>query len=145
MSMAENQSVQATAERAEEAEQSVREEVQSEPRETAKATLSEGEEVKKAEFQPISEDGSKKVPESMGLLMDVSLPVTIELGRTSMQIKDIMGLGEGAVVELERSTAEPVDIIVGGRLLGRGEVVVVNGRFGVRITELINPVQGGKQ
>ena len=141
MAATENQGAQATADPTEGAEQAPRVDEVGASGETGKATLAD-EDVKKAEFQPVSEDKSRQVAGSMGLLMDVSLPVAIELGRTTMLIRDIINLGEGAVVELDRSTGEPVDIIVGGRLLGRGEVVVVNGRFGVRITELINPIEG---
>ncbi len=140
---AENQNAQATAEPTENVETSLTQESTSQ--DGGKATLDESSEVKKAEFQPVTEDKTRAVSGSMGLLMDVSLPVTVELGRTTMLIKEVINLGEGAVIQLERSTNEPVDIIVGGRLLGKGEVVVVNGRFGVRITDLINPIEGGKQ
>jgi flagellar motor switch protein FliN/FliY len=98
-------------------------------------------EVKKAEFQPITESGRKAKVASMDLLMDVTLAVSIELGRTTMSVKEILGICEGSVVEMDRAAGEPVDVMVGGRLLGKGEVVVLNDRFGVRITELVNPIE----
>lgn len=98
--------------------------------------------VKKAEFQPISESHPKGAPVGMDLLLDVTLPISIELGRTVMCVKEILSICEGSVIELERLAGDPVDIMVGGRLLGKGEVVVMNDRFGVRITELVNPIEG---
>ena len=72
-------------------------------------------------------------------LLDVTLVVSVELGRKQMQIKDILELGPGKIVELEKLAGEPVDLLVNGKLLARGEVVVVDENFGVRITDLIDP------
>lgn len=72
-------------------------------------------------------------------LLDVTLVVSVELGRKQMQIKDILDLGPGKIVELEKLAGEPVDLLVNGKLLARGEVVVVDENFGVRITDLIDP------
>ena len=77
--------------------------------------------------------------------MDVRLPVSVELGRTVMSVKQVLAVCQGSVIELDRAAGEPVDILVGGKLLGKGEVVVLNDRFGVRITRLINPIEGAKQ
>ncbi|MEI7845162.1 MAG: flagellar motor switch protein FliN [Chloroflexota bacterium] len=71
------------------------------------------------------------------LLMDVSLRVTVELGRTRMQLSQILELQHGSVVELDRIAGDPVDIFVNDLLMARGEVVVVDDKFGVRITEMI--------
>lgn len=78
---------------------------------------------------------------SMDLLLDVELPVTVELGHTQMPIKNILELGVGSVVRLEKVAGEPVDIRVNGKLVARGEVVVVDENFGVRILGLIDPDQ----
>lgn len=75
----------------------------------------------------------------MGLLMDVPLRVSIELGRISMTLQQVLGLGRGSIVELDRLAGEPVDILVNDKPIGRGEVVVVDEYFGVKITELIEP------
>jgi flagellar motor switch protein FliN/FliY len=112
------------------------------PVEATAAADGNNEAVKKAEFQPVSESKSHGAPAGMNLLLDVTLPVSIELGRTVMCVKEILSVCEGSVIELDRLAGEPVDITVGGRLLGKGEVVVMNERFGVRITELVNPIEG---
>jgi flagellar motor switch protein FliN len=76
---------------------------------------------------------------SMDMLMDVGLQVTVELGRTRMTVRQILELQRGSVVELNRIAGDAVDIYVNERLIGRGEVVVVDDKFGVRITELVSP------
>jgi len=78
---------------------------------------------------------------SIDLLMDVSLRVTVELGRTLMQLRQVLDLQQGSVVELERLAGDPVDVFVNDRLMARGEVVVVDDKFGVRITELVTTGQ----
>jgi flagellar motor switch protein FliN/FliY len=75
----------------------------------------------------------------ISLLMDVPLRVSIELGRISMTLQQVLGLGRGSIIELERLAGEPVDILVNDKLIGRGEVVVIDEYFGVKITELIEP------
>ncbi len=77
--------------------------------------------------------------ESIDRLLDVSLSISVELGRKQMQIKEILGLGPGKIIELDKLAGEPVDLLVNGKLLAKGEVVVVDENFGVRITDLINP------
>lgn len=71
------------------------------------------------------------------LLADVNLQVTVELGRVQMKVRDLLALGEGAVVELDRAAGAPVDVMVNGTLVARGDVVVVDDELGVRITELL--------
>ena len=93
----------------------------------------------KAEFQQLSQPSGSSEPSNIDLLMDVNLPVSIELGRTKMSISDILALGPGSVVELARLAGEPVDVMVNQKLVARGEVVVVDENFGVRITQLITP------
>lgn len=74
---------------------------------------------------------------SIDLLRDVPLTVTAELGRTKMLVREILKLSAGSVVELEKLTGEPVDILVNGKVIARGEVVAVAENFGVRITEVV--------
>jgi flagellar motor switch protein FliN/FliY len=95
---------------------------------------------KKTEFS-----GEKNNPKAksantgnIDLLMDVSLRVTVELGRTRMQLSQILELQHGSVVELDRLAGDPVDVFVNDCLMARGEVVVVDDKFGVRITEMIS-------
>jgi flagellar motor switch protein FliN/FliY len=82
-------------------------------------------------------------PTNLDLLMDVSLRVSVELGRTRMQLAQILELQHGSVIELDRMAGDPVDIFVNDLMVARGEVVIVDDKFGVRITEMI-PSRGGK-
>ncbi|MBE3590232.1 MAG: flagellar motor switch protein FliN [Firmicutes bacterium] len=80
-------------------------------------------------------------PVGLEIVMDVPLEVTVELGRTHQRVRDVLELGPGAVIELDRMAGEPVDVLVNGRLVAKGEVVVVDEAFGVRITEILSPEQ----
>lgn len=82
--------------------------------------------------------GNTEVP--IGMLLDLTLPVSIELGRTSMTVQEILRLGRGSVIQLDRLAGEPIDIYVGDRRFAEGEVVVLGEHFGVRITRVLaNP------
>lgn len=74
-------------------------------------------------------------------LLDVPLDITVELGRSRMPIRELLALSPGSVVELDKDAGEPLDIMVNGQLLARGEAVVVNDRFGVRITDIVHPME----
>ena len=78
-------------------------------------------------------------PAALSLLFDLSLPVAIELGRTRMSVEDILALGRGSVIQLERLAGEPIDVFVGDRRFAEGEVVVVGEQFGIRITQILAP------
>lgn len=73
------------------------------------------------------------------LLMDIPLEISVELGRVRMLVKDVVELGTGSIVEIDKAAGEPVDVMVNGRLVARGEVVVIEDNFGVRLTEILNP------
>lgn len=75
------------------------------------------------------------------LLYDLQLPVSIELGRTNMLIRDILYLGRGSVIEFDKLVSEPVDILVNGKKIAEGEVVVIDKHFGIRITTLVDPTE----
>ncbi len=75
------------------------------------------------------------------LIMDIPLEVTVELGRIRMLIKDVLDLASGSIVELDRVAGEPVDLLVNGRLVAKGEVVVIEDNFGIRITEIVSPAE----
>jgi flagellar motor switch protein FliN len=77
---------------------------------------------------------------NLGMLMDVNLKVTVELGRTRLSIKDILELSQGSVVELEKLAGEPVDLLINNKLFAKGEVIVIDENFGVRVTEIISQV-----
>ncbi len=78
---------------------------------------------------------------NIGLLMDVYMELTVELGRTKRLIKDILGIGEGTIIELDKLAGEPVDILVNHKLIAKGEVVVIDENFGVRVTEIVSPME----
>jgi flagellar motor switch protein FliN len=101
--------------------------------------------VRQADFQQLSSGVESDSPRNINLLMDVELPVSIELGRTRMNIADILALGPGSVVELEKLVGEPVDLLVNQKCVARGEVVVVDESFGLRITQLISPEERLKE
>ena len=92
--------------------------------------------VKTARFTELGEGTPYQGSETMDFLMDVGLTVAVELGRTEMAVRDVLGLSPGSVIELKRMANEPVEILVNNKVVARGEVVVVDDRFGVRITEL---------
>lgn len=73
------------------------------------------------------------------LLYDLSLPISIELGRTNMLIRDILRLGRGSVIEFDKLVSEPVDVLINGKKVAEGEVVVIDKHFGIRITTLVDP------
>ena len=77
-------------------------------------------------------------PENIDLIMDVPLEVTVELGRTSKSIADILDFGPGKIIELNRIAGEPIEVLVNGKYVAKGEVVVIEESFGVRITEIVN-------
>ncbi|MDA8089876.1 MAG: flagellar motor switch protein FliN [Nitrospiraceae bacterium] len=74
-------------------------------------------------------------------LLDIPLEVSAELGNTRMLIRDLLQLGQGSVIELEKLAGEPLEVLVNGKLVARGEVVVINEKFGVRLTDIISPVE----
>jgi flagellar motor switch protein FliN len=96
--------------------------------------------VNPAEFMPLIASAPNE-GSSIDLLLDVMLKVNVELGRSTMSIKDILALGPGSVVELDRLAGEPVDVFLNGTLIARGEVVVVDEKFGVRVTEIVTPAK----
>lgn len=99
--------------------------------------------VHRAAFEGLRErHGEAEVlPAGMALLMDVPLQLTVELGRTRRIIREVLAIAPGAVVELDRLAGEPVDVLINGKLLGKGEVVVINENFGVRITDIISQAE----
>jgi flagellar motor switch protein FliN len=80
-----------------------------------------------------------KAPENLEFILDIPLRVSVELGRTKMMVRDLLQLGQGSVIELTKLAGEPMEIYVNDKLIARGEVVVVNEKFGVRLTDIISP------
>ena len=96
--------------------------------------------VQHAEFNSLMPASDVQGTGNIGLLMDVTMNMTVELGRATMTIKDILGLGEGSIIELQKLAGEPVDLLVNGKLIAKGEVVVIDENFGVRVTDIISPM-----
>lgn len=95
--------------------------------------------VQPVQFQPFDAVTPALEMQNIGLLMDVPLQITVELGRTSKKIKEILEFGQGSIIELDKLAGEPVDILVNGKNIAKGEVVVIDESFGVRITDIIHP------
>ena len=95
--------------------------------------------VQPAQFTPLNSVPVQVNDANIGLILDVPLQVSVELGRTRKSIKEILELSNGSIVELDRLAGEPVDIKVNGKLLAKGEVVVIDENFGVRITDIVSP------
>ena len=90
--------------------------------------------------KPKSESGAEAGEGNLGLLMDVELVVSLRFGERTMLLRDILELGEGSVVELDRRVEEPVDLLLDGKMIARGEVVVVDGNYGLRVQKMLNPL-----
>ena len=90
-----------------------------------------------AKFSQLQEEMSREKSHNLDLILDIDVGVTVELGRTEMTIKEVLELTPGSVIELNKLAGEPVDVLVNGSPVAKGEVVVINEHFGVRITEIL--------
>lgn len=97
--------------------------------------------VQSVQFPSLTHQGGYGDQGNIGLLMDVYMEMTVELGRTRRLIRDILGMGEGTIIELDKLAGEPVDILVNHKLIAKGEVVVIDENFGVRVTEIVSPME----
>jgi len=96
--------------------------------------------IQPAQFAPLREVEYMNTPQNIGLIMDVPLDIAVELGKTKKTIKDILELHQGAIVQLDKLAGEPVDMLVNGKLIAKGEVVVIDENYGIRITAIISPM-----
>lgn len=97
--------------------------------------------VQPVQFAPLQSNYQPKEIANIDLIMDVPLQITVELGKSRKTIREILALGPGSVVELDKLAGEPVDLLVNGKLLAKGEVVVIDENFGIRITDIISPIE----
>jgi flagellar motor switch protein FliN/FliY len=97
------------------------------------------------DFEELNDNKTSSPPRDLEFLLDIPLMVSVELGRTRMLINDLLQLGQGSVVELEKLAGEPMEIFVNSRLIARGEVVVINEKFGVRLTDIVSPSERVRQ
>ena len=121
-----------------------------EPQEEPKRSVSEEEihsteassqETPQAPREELQDSAREGLSVNLDLILDLPVTVSIELGRTRLQVEDILRLGQGSVVELKKLAGEPLEILVQGRPIGKGEVVVVNEKYGIRLTDIISPVE----
>jgi flagellar motor switch protein FliN/FliY len=98
--------------------------------------------LRKATFNNL-EDGARAgaTPNEIDLVMDVPVQVTVELGRAKMQIRNLLNLTYGSVIELDILAGEPLEVVVNGCLVAQGEVVIVNDRYGIRLTDIVTPAE----
>ena len=100
-----------------------------------------GEEATGEEGAKTATSGEGGESKSLDLILDIPLTVAVELGRSKMLINDLLQLGQGSVIELTKLVGEPLEVMVNQKLVARGEVVVVNAKFGVRLTDIVSPME----
>ncbi len=102
-----------------------------------------------ADFKDMTQESKSPRPDmtkrDLDFILDIPLEVTAELGRTKLLINDLLQLGQGSIVELNKLAGEPLEIYVNGKLVARGEAVVINEKFGIRLTDIISPIERVKQ
>ena len=108
---------------------------------TDEASSEEYVEMSEADFQPLQDRSKNGNGANLDMLMSLDMPIIIELGRTKLTIKNILELGQGSIIELDKLSGDPVDVFINDRKFAEGEVVVVDENFGVRITEIVSPVE----
>lgn len=111
------------------------------------AVAEAGADVAKAELQNLvpNEHGPTMEESSMDVILDIPVTISMEVGRTHISIRNLLQLNQGSVVELDRLAGEPLDVTVNGTLIAHGEVVVVNEKFGIRLTDVISPSERVKK
>jgi len=107
--------------------------------ETASELHPAADQVAAASFQNFAPTTATSVGNDINMILDIPVQLTVELGRTRIPIKHILQLAQGSVVELEALAGEPMDVLVNGYLIAQGEVVVVNDKFGIRLTDIVTP------
>ena len=107
--------------------------------ETASEVHGRADQVSPAAFQNFAPNAGNPAGNDINMILDIPVQLTVELGRTRIPIKHILQLAQGSVVELETMAGEPMDVLVNGYLIAQGEVVVVNDKFGIRLTDIVTP------
>jgi flagellar motor switch protein FliN/FliY len=93
------------------------------------------------EFSGLQNGAGKTACEDMDFILDIPLEITVELGRTTMLINDLLKLGQGSIIELAKSAGETLEILANNRLIAKGDVVVINEKYGIRLTEVVTTVE----
>ncbi|MGD9096582.1 MAG: flagellar motor switch protein FliN [Desulfobacterales bacterium] len=105
----------------------------------------DGGEVDSYQFSALNEKARPDQSANLGFILDIPLEVSVELGRTQMLVNDLLKLGQGSVIELSKLAGETLEILANRKLVARGEVVVINEKYGVRVTEIISPMERVEQ
>ena len=92
-------------------------------------------------FPPVDKHGAVPANKNIEFVLDIPLQVTVQIGSTRMLIRELLQLGQGSVIELTKLAGEPMEVLVNNKLVARGEVVVVNEKFGIRLTDVVSPNQ----
>lgn len=103
------------------------------------------ENVKPVNFSPLKAAGTPFGTNNLDFILEVPLQISVHIGSTKMLIKDLLQLGQGSIIELSKIAGEPMDVLVNDRLIARGEVVVVNDKFGIRLTDIMSPSERVEQ
>lgn len=98
-----------------------------------------------ASFPSLDGGGAAPAPKNIDFILDIPMQVTVQVGSTKMVIRDLLQLGQGSVIELEKLAGEPMEVLVNNKLVARGEVVVVNEKFGIRLTDVISAAERVQQ
>jgi len=101
--------------------------------------------MEKESVKETKQEGDLKQTPNLDFILDISLEVSVELGRTKILISDLLQLGQGSVIELTKLAGEPLEVLLNQKLVARGEVVVINEKFGIRLTDIISPAERVKQ
>ena len=111
--------------------------------ETSEATEENTDDVQVADFDELSDtsDGTEFDSNKLDTILDIPVNISMEVGRSSISIRNLLQLNQGSVVELDRVAGEPLDVLVNGTLIAHGEVVVVNDKFGIRLTDVISQIE----
>ncbi len=104
-----------------------------------------GGELDSYQFSALSEKARPDQSANLGFILDIPLEVSVELGRTQMLVNDLLKLGQGSVIELSKLAGETLEILANQKLVARGEVVVINEKYGIRVTEIISPMERVEQ
>ena len=111
----------------------------------AKAGGAKADGARAASFDELADEGLSGTDVKLDVVLDIPVNISMEIGRTKISIRNLLQLNQGSVVELDRLAGEPMDVLVNGTLIARGEVVVVNEKFGIRLTDIISPAERVKK
>lgn len=98
-----------------------------------------------ASFPPVDNGGAVPAQKNLDFILDIPMQVTVQVGSTKMAVRELLQLGQGSVVELEKLAGEAMEVLVNNKLVARGEVVVVNEKYGIRLTDVISTVERVQQ